>query len=291
MSPPRRPGQDAIRAKGFLKAHLWLMARRVSQVGILAAFLLGPLAGVWLVKGTLSFSLTLGVLPLTDPFVLLQTLFAGHGAEQTALLGGALVTGFYLLVGGRAYCAFVCPMNIVTDAANWLAQRLDTGKGWQPKRETRLWLLGAALVASAVAGSAAWELVNPVSLLHRGIIFGMGLGWTVILGVFLFDFLLSRRGWCGHLCPMGAFYGVLGRASLVRVLAPSRMACADCLDCYAVCPEPHVITPALKGQSKGQGVVITSGDCTNCGRCIDVCPKSVFAFGTRFQNINQGDGT
>ncbi|WP_413891310.1 4Fe-4S binding protein [Candidatus Aalborgicola defluviihabitans] len=23
------------------------------------------------------------------------------------------------------------------------------------------------------------------------------------------------RGWCGHLCPVGAFYGVLGRGALM----------------------------------------------------------------------------
>ncbi|MEF9605136.1 4Fe-4S binding protein, partial [Paracoccus sp. PXZ] len=25
---------------------------------------------------------------------------------------------------------------------------------------------------------------------------------------------LSRRCWCSHLCPVGAFYGLLGRFSL-----------------------------------------------------------------------------
>jgi ferredoxin-type protein NapH len=28
--------------------------------------------------------------------------------------------------------------------------------------------------------------------------------------------------------------------------------------------------------------VILEANCTNCGRCIDVCSKNVFAFGTRF---------
>ena len=62
-----RPGVEAVAAKGWLKAHRWLLLRRISQLGILALFMLGPLAGIWLVKGNLNYSLTLGVLPLSDP--------------------------------------------------------------------------------------------------------------------------------------------------------------------------------------------------------------------------------
>ena len=35
---------------------------------------------------------------------------------------------------------------------------------------------------------------------------------------------------------------------------------------------------------KGVGPVILSPNCTNCGRCIDVCSKKVFTFSTRFNN-------
>jgi ferredoxin-type protein NapH len=56
------------------------------------------------------------------------------------------------------------------------------------------------------------------------------------------------------------------------------------MDCFAVCPEPQVIRPALKGEGKGVGPVILAANCTNCGRCIDVCSKDVFAFALRFSN-------
>ena len=80
-----------------------------------------------------------------------------------------------------------------------------------------------------------------------------------------------------------ATYGLLGRVSLFRPAAIRRSACNDCMDCFVVCPEPQVIRPALKGV-EGAGPVILAGNCTNCGRCIDVCAKDVFAFGTRFGN-------
>jgi ferredoxin-type protein NapH len=72
----------------------------------------------------------------------------------------------------------------------------------------------------------------------------------------------------------------------VRVSAVKRQACTDCGDCYRVCPEPHVIVPALKPKEASASPVISSGDCTNCGRCIDVCPDDVFRFGTRFAKLS-----
>lgn len=265
-----------------MKPGKYLVARRVSQTGILALFLLGPLLGVWVVKGNLNSSITLDLLPLSDPFVLSQSLLAGHLPGSKALIGVAIVLAFYLLVGGRAYCSWVCPMNMVTDAAAWLRARLGVRDTAYLSRSARYWILAMTLVVALGTGTIAWELVNPVSMLHRGLIFGLGAAWAVVLAVFLFDLFVVKRGWCGHLCPVGAFYSLIGRFSLLRIAAVKRAQCDDCMDCYAACPEPQVITPALKGEKTGASAVILAANCTNCGRCIDVCHKDVFAFGPRF---------
>ncbi|WP_269581506.1 quinol dehydrogenase ferredoxin subunit NapH [Roseibium sp. Sym1] len=274
-------GQEATRVKGWFAAHRYLVLRRLSQAFFLGLFLLGPWFGIWWVAGTLAGSRTFDVLPLTDPLVLLQSIAAGHLPELTALVGAVIVLAVYALVGGRVYCSWVCPINPVTDAAHWLHDRLGLQKGWQPKRSTRLWVLGTVLMVSALTGTIAWEMVNPVTIVHRGLIFGMGFAWAVVAAVFLFDLVVSRRGWCSHICPVGAFYGLVGSKSVLRVSAANRAACDDCMDCYAVCPENHVISPALKGKP-GETPVILSPDCTNCGRCIDICAVDVFAFTHRF---------
>jgi len=280
----RRAGAEAVAEKGWLAAHRWLLARRFCQLAILALFLLGPLAGIWIVKGNLAYSLTLDTLPLTDPYVLLQSLLAGHRPERLGLIGAAIVLIFYLLVGGRVYCSWVCPLNAVTDLAGWLRDRLGIRGSAHVARSTRYWILAMTLLLAALSGSIAWELVNPVSMLQRGLIFGLGAAWMLALAVFVFDLFVMSRGWCGHLCPVGAFYSLPGKCSPLRVTAAKRAACNDCMDCFEVCPEPQVIRPALKGAGKGIGPVILAANCTNCGRCIDVCSKDVFAFGLRFNN-------
>ncbi|WP_052265386.1 quinol dehydrogenase ferredoxin subunit NapH [Ruegeria sp. ANG-R] len=275
-------GQEAIASKGWLSAHKYLLLRRASQLFFLVLFLLGPWFGIWIVQGTLAGSLTLGVLPLTDPFVFLQSLIAGHWPELTAAIGAVIVLVAYALIGGRVYCSWVCPINPVTDGAHWLHRKLGLQKGWQPKRGTRLWIMVTVLIVSGLSGAIAWELVNPITMLHRGLVFGMGFVWAMVAAIFLFDLFVSRHGWCGHVCPVGAFYGLIGTKAMLRVSAANRSACDDCMDCYAVCPENHVISPALKGKDTP---LILSPDCTNCGRCIDICAEDVFKFTHRFDAL------
>jgi ferredoxin-type protein NapH len=277
------PGRTATETQGWLKAHKWLLLRRSSQLGILGLFVLGPLAGIWVVKGNLSASMTLGVLPLTDPMLLLQSVLSGNLPTLMGAIGALIVLVFYALVGGRVFCSWVCPVNLVTDLAAWLGRRLGLRAGAKLSRDLRYWLLGLVLLLPAATGVIAWEYINPVSMLHRGLIFGMGLAWAILLGVFLLDLMVAKQGWCGHLCPVGAFYGLLGAKALVRVSAVGRDACDNCMDCFAVCPEPQVIKPALKGAATGRTPVILDINCTNCGRCIDVCSVDVFRFGGRRQ--------
>lgn len=285
MSAPRladrRPGQEAIELKGWLAAHRWLLLRRLSQILVFGLFLIGPIAGLWLIKGNLSASLLLDSIPLNDPYLVLQSLAAGFLPAASALLGAGIVWLCYALLGGRVFCAWVCPVNVVTDTAAWLRRRLGLKSGRPLDRRSRYWVLAGSFIAAMVSGHLVWEWVNPVSLLQRSLIFGIGSGLWLIAALFLYDLLVAGRGWCSHLCPAGAFYGLLGPTGLLRVSAVQRSACNDCMDCFAVCPEPQVIRPALKKAGQDSPLILDR-ECTNCGRCIDVCAKQVFHFTHRF---------
>lgn len=279
----RLAAQTDLPARGFFLRNRFLLLRRLSQAAVFALFLTGPLFGLWIAKGTIASSMTFGVLPLTDPFMVAQMLAARHWPEGLAILGAAIVLVFYALVSGRAYCSWVCPINPVTDLAHWTRETLGLkAKGWQPRPETRFWVLAMALVVSGITGTVAWELVNPITHAFRAVVFLSAASLTLVVAVFLFDLFVARRGWCSHLCPVGAFYGLLGSGALVKVAATGRAACDHCMDCYAVCPEPHVISPALEGAAKGISPVVLDRDCTTCGRCIDVCDRQVFRFTHRF---------
>ena len=81
-------------------------------------------------------------------------------------------------------------------------------------------LLVVILVGSALTGTLIWEWINPVSLMGRSLVMGFGSGALLILALFLFDLLVVEHGWCGHICPVGALYGVLGSKGVITVRRP-----------------------------------------------------------------------
>jgi NapH/MauN family ferredoxin-type protein len=179
-------------------------------------------------------------------------------------------------VGGRSYCAWVCPVNLVTDSAGWLKQRFKLEAQFRVARGARFWIMGLALLVSAATGVAAFEWISPIGMIHRELIFGPGLGLSVIAVIVLVDLYLAERGWCGSLCPLGAFYSLVGQFALLRIgFVPER--CDRCGDCLVICPEKHVID-FTSLEAKG---FIDSGDCLNCARCLEVCSRDAYQFTLR----------
>jgi ferredoxin-type protein NapH len=269
---------------GRLRVLRFTIARRLVQFGVLLLFA-GTLHWGWqalgapLLAGNLSAAKFAGVLPLADPFAVLQMLVAGQWLVAEVLIGAALTLVAYTLLGGRVFCAWVCPMNVVTDAAFWLRNRFGIGASEDLLRvpaRARYVLLAVALVVSAASGVAAFEWLSPVAMLHRELLYGVGLGLTGALGIFLLDAFAVRHGWCGHLCPLGAFWATLGRVGQVKV-AFDDASCTRCGDCVKVCPEPRVLH---FGQAAARAM-IAAGECTACGRCVAICPERSLSFALR----------
>jgi ferredoxin-type protein NapH len=268
-------GKEAVEKLGWWRAHRFLILRRLCQLTIIALFMAGPTLGI--LTGNLSSSMLLDTVPLSDPLILLQALATGHVPEFNALLGVVIVVVFYAILAPRAFCAWVCPLNIVTDLAAWLRRKLNIKASYRWSPTIRYWLIPVLMLGSALSGAILWTWLDPVAALHRGLVFGMGAGWVLIALVFVLDLLLVEHGWCGHLCPLGATYGVIGRKSLLRVTAVRREDCTKCMDCFYVCPEPEVLRQPLK---EGERRVMDQ-NCISCGRCLDVCPEHVFEFKNR----------
>ncbi len=268
--------------KHFQKMRYTLL-RRAVQLTVLCLFIGTArwgwrVAGAPLLDGTHSASKVAGILPLTDPLATLERLVAGHLPTMTAGLGAVLVVILYGMLGSRTFCGWICPMNMVTDAASWLRNELGLKADVvRLSRHVRYGLLIAALFLSAATGTAAFEVVSPQAWLWRDLIFGTGLATlSVVSAIFTLDLALMKHGWCGHLCPLGAFWSLVGRLSpkpLVQIHFDDQ-ACTRCGDCLHVCPEPQVIRFVDLAKT-GR---IPSGDCLNCGQCIAVCPDKALAF-------------
>ena len=177
--------------------------------------------------------------------MLFRSLASGHLPGILTLSGALIIFVTYALLGSKVFCGWVCPLNVVTDCAAWIRRKLGIRQTAKVPRTLRYAILVMILVGSAVSGLLLWEWVNPVAALGRALIYSFGATTWLILVVFLFDLFIVEHGWCGHLCPIGATYGVIGAKSLLRIKVIDRARCDNCMDCYNVCPEPHVLRSPL----------------------------------------------
>ncbi|GAW94050.1 methylamine utilization ferredoxin-type protein MauN [Calderihabitans maritimus] len=251
------------------------MARKLVQLSILVLFL-SPLFGLKVIRGTLGMSQVFGVF-LADPLAVLEAALAAKTVYLPVIYAALLVLGFYFIVGGRAYCSWVCPVNLLLEGVAWVRERLKIGRDLVFQGNPRYKLLGGVLILSLLSGLPVYEIVSPVAVLMRDILFGWGTEILIVLAVVLLDLFISRRGWCRYLCPLGAFYSLIGRFSLLRVkFQPSK--CTNCARCDEVC----YVGPHLTRQLRSGGeTLIASGDCSNCGACIDACKEGALSLGLR----------
>ncbi len=284
LGPNGKPGRPFVLPNSIWgKLLIWrlMLYRRMVQIGTLMIFFGSAhwgweLFGSPVLRGNLSASELLGVVPLADPFATLQIFVTGHVLHTDVILGATIIGVIYFILGARVWCSWVCPINMVTDLAGWIRKKLNIKSSFRLHANFRYLILVLSLLISFFVGVAAFEWVSPISIFHRELIFGLGIGWAAILGIFLIDVFILKHGWCGYLCPLGAFYALLGKYSSLRIRFDSPT-CTHCVECVKVCPEPPVFD-FKKAEKTG---MIDFGACSNCGRCISVCPEGSLRFDLR----------
>jgi len=253
----------------------YLILRRFTQFGLLFLYFAGNYWGWKILQGDISTSMLFNKVPLSDPFALLQIFASGAVVGVNILIGALIIALFYGVIGGRAFCSWVCPVNLITDAAAWLRRKLMIDKIERKlwiSRNIRYYMIVIVLITSAISGLAAFEILSPITILNRNIIFGVGSGLGLIAAIFLFDLFVVKNGWCGHICPLGGVYSIIGKYSLFRVKHTSEN-CTLCMKCKEVCPESQVLHMIGK-----KSINVNDIECTNCGRCIDVCDDNALEF-------------
>ena len=243
----------------------WTWSRHLTQIGILALFL-ASLSGWRGVTGTLSGSRILGI-TLADPLAVIQIFLARHNVAVTLALAALWILLAYWLVGGRTFCGWVCPINTLLEAVDVVRKRLKT-PDYNLGTATKYWVLLTVLVLSLVTGLPVFELISPLGILLRNLLYGAGGSIAIILILVGFELFVSRRGFCRYLCPLGAFYGLVARMSPLQLCLNHRE-CTRCAKCTEVCPMGE---EALQAGLNGKTDLINANECTKCGKCIEVCP-------------------
>lgn len=236
-------------------------------------------------EGTLSGSRMLGF-HLIDPFVSLQMFLAHRSLHINLIIGTLSIVLFYFFVGGRAFCSWVCPYGVLSEIAEKLNKEL-VKKGISKHREFNhkikylFWAL--FLFLAFYAGFLVYETINPVGILSRAITYGFGFAMFVVLALFLIETFFAQRFWCRYICPVGTTYSFLGWIGLGKIKRNDK--CDNCGVCSKVCVAPHILDDIKGKRGKNGDISVLSGDCTLCGRCVEVCRQDALSFETKLKKL------
>jgi ferredoxin-type protein NapH len=266
-----------FKASGGLKRHIRTI-RWISQLGFLALFLIvvtGTVCTVILGKG----------IAISEPFGVLQAVMAGSMfGGSTSLVTDTLVIGVVIFVAtvilvGRAFCAWACPVGTTIDVIDTALQRLrfkplltrkqhkEDNHSNSPLRNgiNKYAVMAAGLTGSALFRFPAWCALCPIGTICRGAAAGaeLALGTEILaipaVGVMS---LGEKRFWCRYLCPVGGMLTLLSRLNpFIKPRIRQDTHPQDCGACTAVCPEGINI---CKEESFAR--------CTKCFDCYTKCP-------------------
>ncbi len=191
------------------------------------------------------------------------------------------VLGFLLAIGfvaGRIACGWVCPFGLLQEmlykipfpkkkiATAWrhakyvvlvlfvfllpMTLKLTPGAGGDP------WFCKAICPSGTLTAGIPLVLYDGGEMLNPGFLFT----WkTAVLVLILLWAMISKRPFCRVICPLGAFWGVVGKASVFKMRVDNK--CVKCGQCKTVC----AVDIAIYREQK-------SAECVRCGECIKICP-------------------
>lgn len=210
---------------------------------------------VWTIKA--------GDLVISDPLAVVDFVGASRVLYDHFLLT-ALIPIVLSVLLGRVFCGWICPADLLFEAATKIRQWAGIETDVHFARVTKFAVLGLGLLAAVVLGTQIFAEIYPPRIisgeLYLWITFGVfGAGAWFFLVVFAFEIFVSRRFWCRYICPGGALYSLLGRWRLLRLKLDTHT-CTDCQRCDRVCE--FGLSP-MNGRF-GQ-------ECNNCGLCVRAC--------------------
>ncbi len=268
--------EQAHMAKG--QHHKWRNRRWLVLIVANVLFVLSWQLDIQMLEGALTASRFIGF-HMADLNSALQVMLAFKQVLINLLIGTVTVFVLWWLLGGRTFCSWVCPYHLLAEGAEKIHLYL-VAKKWIVNHEfhrgTRTVLYGVFVLLALLTGYTVFEIINPVGILSRAMIYGGGLALLWVLFLLLFEIFYSRRAWCRYICPVGLTYGLVGTLSPLRV----KYHVQDCHhegQCRKVCLVPHVLECVKKGRAH-QTEVALGADCTRCGLCIDVCPTGSLRF-------------
>ena len=255
-------------------------------------------------------ALTLFFLNIIDSFGILARVQLIPSLLAANILS-LLMLGVVTLLMGRIYCSVLCPLGILQDIVDRIAQKRSKKKRRftyvSAKNRWRYTFFAGTVLATMGGVALLLELLDPYSIFGRIITHLLGPVWLSInnllapfleqhgiylimkqmiysqeieillipfTSLLLIVFLSGKYGrlYCNVICPAGTLLGILSRFSLFGIVVDQEK-CNHCGLCASMCKASCL-------DSKNQKVDYSR--CVDCFNCLMVCPQKALSFRNRF---------
>lgn len=197
---------------------------------------------------------------------------------------GLLISVLLVVLAGRAFCAWGCPVPLLRRLFGLKEKKTDKPVLAQRDgvNDSRNWVLGVTVLTTAAFGFPVFCLICPVGLTvatfvalwHLLQLSEVTLSLVVFPLILVLEVVLLRK-WCHRFCPLGALLSLVSRLNRTfrpTVAASECLQCngASCARCVEVCPEGIDLHHPKSS--------VSLAECTKCGECKAVCPVSAISF-------------
>lgn len=217
----------------------------------------------------------------------------GTKVEPTAFVVTLAGLCAFTIVFGRFFCGFACAFGSLGDGVHagylWICKKAKK-KPVLLSPKFGIWLSAVKYVILALIvllcflgvysnlrGTSPWDVF---SMLHAGN-FRLGgyIPGIVLLALILVGMCVQERFFCRFLCPMGAVFSMLPVLPVFSLHRDREKCIKGCSGCTRNCPS-DVELPS-------DGSYETAGDCFQCQKCIDICPRGNIHCGIKMLHGNE----
>ena len=199
------------------------------------------------------------------------------------------ITGFLILLGvllGRFICGFLCPFGWFQELLHKIPTKKISTKKLKPLTYIKYVVLlvmvvllpvlvtndvgmGDPFFCKYLCPQGVLEGAIPLAAVNSGIRAALGALFSWKLGILIAVVVLSvlfYRPFCKWLCPLGAFYALLNKVSLLGMKVDKHK-CVSCGKCAKACKMDVDVTKSPD-----------HAECIRCGMCIRACPTNAVSF-------------
>ena len=204
-----------------------------------------------------------------------------------AIIIAAVVALILILLFGRIFCGFFCPLGFFQDVIWKVTEKLHLPKLARNQKFMKVInIINRIFLGFFICGITALIIIIAFfPEILKGISIPLFVPFVAVFFMIILN-SFARRLFC-NVCPIGSFIGLFERLNVIG-RQKDCSSCTMCGACYEACPMRIKST-----YTETEKTDISSSRCLYCGECIKKCPKNdaltITAFGKKIYTSSEDD--